>query len=83
MVKYKMILSKEQEEILKGSKGGVMAKVMETMIRYGELFGADGLVPITSQYNHLVTSFGLKALGHWAAALSRPQTMQAVCATMA
>ena len=63
MVKYKMILSKEQEEILKGSKGEVMAKVMETMIRYGELFGADGLVPITSQYNHLVTSFGLKALG--------------------
>ncbi|MBQ3575541.1 MAG: DUF521 domain-containing protein, partial [Clostridia bacterium] len=29
---------------------------------YGELFGADKLVPITSKYNHLVTSFGLKAL---------------------
>lgn len=58
-----MKLSAEQEAILNGSKGEVMAKVMETMIRYGELFGADSMVPITSQYNHLVTSFGLKALG--------------------
>lgn len=33
------------------------------MMRYGELFGADAMVPITSRYNHLVTSFGLKALG--------------------
>lgn len=63
MIKYKMKLSKEQEAILNGSKGEVMAKVMETMIRYGELFGADRMVSITSEYNHLVTSFGLKALG--------------------
>lgn len=59
----KVKLSPEQEAIRNGSKGDVMAKVMETMIRYGELFGADSLVPITSEYNHLVTSFGLKALG--------------------
>lgn len=32
-----------------------------TLVRYGELFGADSMVPVTSQYNHLVTSFGLKA----------------------
>lgn len=63
MIKYKMKLSEEQEAVLNGSRGEVMAKVMETMIRYGELFGADGMVPITSEYNHLVTSFGLKALG--------------------
>lgn len=63
MKNVKMKLSAEQEAILNGSKGEVMAKVMETMIRYGELFGADSMVPITSQYNHLVTSFGLKALG--------------------
>lgn len=63
MIKYKMKLEAEQEEILNGSKGEVAAKVMETMIRYGELFGADAMVPITSKYNHLVTSFGLKALG--------------------
>lgn len=35
---------------------------MQTLVRYGELFGADGMVPVTSKYNHLVTSFGLKAL---------------------
>ena len=63
MKNVKMKLSAEQEAILNGSKGEVLAKVMETMIRYGELFGADSMVPITSQYNHLVTSFGLKALG--------------------
>lgn len=60
---YKVKLSPEQEAVLNGSKGEVIAKVMETMIRYGELFGADGMVPISSEYNHLVTSFGLKALG--------------------
>lgn len=63
MMKYSMQLSNQQEAILNGSKGDIMAKVMETVIRYGELFGADSLVPITGKYNHLVTSFGLKALG--------------------
>ena len=58
-----MELTKEQEEILQGSKGETMAKVMKTLIMYGEIFGADKLVPVTSRYNHLVTSFGLKALG--------------------
>lgn len=59
----KMVLTNEQKAILEGSKGETLAKVMETMVRYGELFGADAMVPITSEYNHLVTSFGLKALG--------------------
>ena len=58
-----MLLTEEQKAILEGSKGETMAKVMESVIRYGEIFGADKLVPITSEYNHLVTSFGLKALG--------------------
>ena len=58
-----MILTDEQKSILNGERGETLAKVMETVIRYGELFGADKLVPITSKHNHLVTSFGLKALG--------------------
>lgn len=58
-----MKLTTEQQAILNGSKGETMAKVMETLVRYGELFGADEMVPVTSKYNHLVTSFGLKALG--------------------
>ena len=58
-----MILTEEQNAILKGSKGATYAKFMESLIRYGELFGAEKLVPITSEYNHLVTSFGLKMIG--------------------
>lgn len=58
-----MKLTQEQQAILDGKKGETQAKVMETLVRYGELFGADEMVPITSKYNHLVTSFGLKALG--------------------
>lgn len=57
-----MNLTKEQQAILNGEKGDVLAKVMKTLVRYGELFGADSMVPVTSKYNHLVTSFGLKAL---------------------
>ncbi len=58
-----MNLTKEQQAILDGEKGEVLAQIMKTLVRYGELFGADSMVPVTSKYNHLVTSFGLKALG--------------------
>ena len=61
-MEHKMKLTSEQEAILNGAKGDTMSKVMETLVRYGELFGADEMVPVTSKYNHLVTSFGLKAL---------------------
>ena len=57
-----MILTPEQQAILDGSKGEVMAKVMKTLVMYGDTFGADKMVPVTSKYNHLVTSFGLKML---------------------
>lgn len=58
-----MILTDKQQEILNGSQGETMAKVMKTLVMYGEAFGAEKMVPVTSKYNHLVTSFGLKALG--------------------
>ena len=57
-----MKLNQELQEILDGKKGETLKKVLRTMMRYGELFGADAMVPVTSRYNHLVTSFGLKAL---------------------
>ena len=60
---HKLKLTDEQQAILDGSKGETLAKVMESLVRYGELFGATEMVPISSKYNHLVTSFGLKALG--------------------
>ena len=58
-----MYLTDEQQAILAGSQGETMAKVMKTLVMYGETFGADKLVPVTSEYNHLVTSFGLKMMG--------------------
>ncbi len=57
-----MILTQEQQAILNGSKGETMAKVMKTLVMYGEAFNAEKLVPITSKNNHLVTSFGLKVM---------------------
>ncbi len=57
-----MNLTKEQQAILDGEKGDTLARVMKTLVRYGEIFGADAMVPVTGKYNHLVTSFGLKAL---------------------
>ena len=57
-----MFLTDEQQAILNGSKGDVMAKVMKTLVMYGDTFGADKMVPVTSEYNHLVTSFGLKMM---------------------
>ena len=57
-----MILTKEQQAILNGEKGETLAKVMKTLVMYGDAFEAEKLVPITSKYNHLVTSFGLKVM---------------------
>lgn len=57
-----MKLTQEQQEILNGSRGETMAKVMETLVRYGELYDSDAMIPVTGKNNHLVTSFGLKAL---------------------
>lgn len=57
-----MNLTKEQQAILDGEKGETLAKVMKTLVMYGEAFEAEKLVPITSKYNHLVTSFGLKVM---------------------
>ena len=57
-----MYLTPEQQGILDGAKGETMARVWKTLVMYGEVFGADKLVPVTSEYNHLVTSFGLKMM---------------------
>ena len=58
-----MKLTDEQQAILDGAQGETLAKVMKTLVMYGEAFGAEKMVPVTSKYNHLVTSFGLKMLG--------------------
>lgn len=62
MYEYKMQLTEEQIDILSGKQGETKAKVMETIVRYGDLFGAKRLVPVTHGEGHLVTSFGLSLL---------------------
>ena len=57
-----MQLTAHQQEMLDGKHGPEMAKVMKTLVMYGETFGAENMLPVTSEYNHLVTSFGLKVM---------------------
>ena len=59
---YKMTLTPEQVELLNGSKGETVAKVMKTLVMYGDAFDAEKMVPVTSEKGHLVTSFGLKVM---------------------
>lgn len=54
-----MKLTEIQQQILDGKKGETLAKVMKTLVMYGEAFEAKKMVEVTSQFNHLVTSFGL------------------------
>ncbi|MFV0412281.1 MAG: aconitase X [Oscillospiraceae bacterium] len=55
-------LTKEQQALLDGEKGEIMAKVMKTLVMYGECFGAEKMVPVESAGGHLVTSFGLSVM---------------------
>ena len=57
-----MILTPEQQALLDGEKGETMAKVVKTLVMYGDAFGAERMVPITSKCGHTVISFGLKAI---------------------
>ncbi|MBQ2813320.1 MAG: DUF521 domain-containing protein, partial [Clostridia bacterium] len=57
-----MQLTPDEIEILNGAKGETMAKVMKTLVMYGDAFGATKMVPVTSKKGHLVTSFGLKVM---------------------
>lgn len=57
-----MKLTKTQQEMLDGKQGEVMAKVAKTLVMYGEAFNAGKMVEVSSDYNHLVTSFGLGVL---------------------
>ena len=54
-----MKLNEEQQAMLDGSRGAVMAKIMKTLVMYGDAFDAERMVPVTSRYGHTVISFGL------------------------
>lgn len=57
-----MELTPEQQALLDGSRGPAMAKVVRTLVMYGECFGAKRMVPVSGERGHLVTSFGLSML---------------------
>ncbi len=57
-----MLLTPEQQALLNGEKGETMAKVVKTLVMYGETFGAEKMVPVTGGCGHLVTSFGLSVM---------------------
>ena len=48
--------------MLDGAQGETMAKVVKTLVMYGDAFGAERMVPVTSKCGHTVISFGLKAI---------------------
>ncbi len=60
-MEYKMKLTDEERAILDGAQGETMAKVLRTLVMFGDTFGAEKLVPIDAPV-HLVTSFGLGLL---------------------
>ena len=59
---FKMKLTDEQLGILNGERGETLAKVMRTLVLFGDVFGAEKLVPVTHKQGHLVTSFGIGLL---------------------
>ena len=56
-----MRLTPEETAILKGEKGEVLQKAMESIVRYGDIYGAEYLADVSSP-THLVTSFGIPML---------------------
>ncbi len=54
-----MKLTEAQQALLDGSRGEVMAKIVKTLVMYGDAFGAERMVPVTCKYGHTVISFGL------------------------
>ena len=57
-----MQLTPQQQALLDGSEGEVMAKIVKTLVMYGEAFGAARMVPVTSRCGHTVISFGLEVM---------------------
>ncbi len=60
-MEYKMNLTPEEVEIYEGKQGPVLAKIMQTMVALGDIFGAKRMVEITHE-GHLVTSMGIPLL---------------------
>ena len=58
---YKMQLTPEEVAILNGNEGETKAKILKTLVLFGDAVGATNFIPIDC-CGHLVTSFGLKMI---------------------
>lgn len=56
-----MKLTAEEKAILAGKEGETKAKILKTLVEFGDVFGAEKFVPVTT-CGHLVTSFGIGLL---------------------
>ncbi len=56
-----MKLTAEEKAILEGKEGQTKAKIMKTLVEFGDVFGAEKFVPVSTN-GHLVTSFGIGLL---------------------
>ena len=59
---YKMELNDELKSILEGKEGETKQKILETLVLFGDIFGAKRMVKVTHNEGHLVTSFGIPLL---------------------
>lgn len=62
MYQPEMKLTDEQKAILEGRDGETKAKMMEVLVRYGDIFHAEEMVEVTHKKAHFVTSFGISML---------------------
>ncbi len=60
-MEHNMTLTPQEEAILNGSQGEVLAKMMQTLVKIGEIFGAKRMVAVTHE-GHIVTSMGIPLL---------------------
>lgn len=56
-----MQLTPEEVAILNGNEGETKAKILKTLVLFGDAVGATNFIPIDC-CGHLVTSFGLKMI---------------------
>lgn len=61
MITPKMKLTAEEQSVLDGKQGDVLAKAMKSVVLYGDTFGAEHLVEIEGD-QHFVTSFGANTI---------------------
>jgi len=57
-----MFLTEDEKDILTGGQGETLAKIMKTLVMYGDTFHAEKFVEVTGPGGHLVTSFGISIM---------------------